>query len=162
MSISLNQVLGAFILLGVIKVFRILTDASIVLGSYTIFVIYSPIMALAGLPADYSRAVVFTIVKSQQLDLFSSLSYYLRGMAKPAADSIINGQFFVVTTYWLGLFSAALSLVETVLVAECLYQTTSTTRFNAYVAVTVASLFFVLPGFVEFVTTGVLVWAEAK
>lgn len=162
LSVSLNQVFGGIILISIIKIFNIKAESTVALACYTLFVVYSPVTAIFGLPASYSRGLIVAGVKAQQLGLMDSFSYFLRGLAKPAEDSIVSYAFYIGMNNVFALMNWALSMVESVIAAECLAKLTDVTRFRAYLAVTAASFLFVLPGIVAMFLQLIVIWTWTK
>jgi hypothetical protein len=162
LSDSVKQALGGFVLLAILRIFRIRLDTTVAMGCYTIFVIYSPIFALMELHETYIRDLVLVNIKAQHLELLDSLTFWLGGKAKPSPDDVTNWPSVIAITNWIYQIRNVFNLVEIVFVAECLSQIIAANRFRTYFAVTVGSFLFFVPAFLAAAVQAAVVFTAAK
>jgi hypothetical protein len=162
LSTSIKQALGGFLLWLILRIVRVEANLSVVLGCYTIYVIYSPFIALLELPANYIKYNMLINLKSQHLSILDSLGFWLDGRAAVPMNDIVKSTWFMTVAVVVDFISPIVNLIEIVIVSEGVVQFMNGDRFRTYCAVTIGSFIFVIPAYMSTFVQWAVVLSAAK
>ena len=131
----LKLFLEAALIHAILVVLRLNSRMGVVFACYSIIVIYMPVDSFLDLPYAYSSFSLLAQLKAQHLGLIETY-YYFVNHNHEIAKNLINWPASM--NYVISSVGGSISMLLTVLLAECLTQILCNDRFWTYVAVCLA------------------------
>jgi hypothetical protein len=150
---------GAFILFGVLRIMRVKVTQGIVFLCFSIVVMYAPLFSWIGVPQAVHLYDVLTLLKAQNLGAADTLSYFWHH-AREINETL--AQPLPAIAPYLTMVSYAISLLSSMLVAECLAQMLEMQRPRAYIASAIASVLNYVPAILLGLFQIILVFAYIR